>query len=62
GGCVLGVFYFSNVGAELGAVYSNGILYFNLPWTILAVSGFVFYVSAKAFVLKYVVAAYLFCH
>lgn len=47
GGCVLGVFYFSNVGAELGAVYSNGILYFNLPWTILAVSGFIFYISAK---------------
>lgn len=49
GGCVLGVFYFSNVGAELGAVYSNGILYFNLPWTILAFSGFVFYISVKLF-------------
>lgn len=49
GGCVLGIFYFSNVGARLGAVYSNGILYFNLPWTILALSGLVFYTSVKLF-------------
>ncbi len=49
GGCVLGIFYFSNVGARLGAVYSNGILYFNLPWTILALSGAVFYTSVKLF-------------
>ena len=49
GGCVLGIFYFSNVGAKLGAVYSNGILYFNLPWTILALSGVVFYTSVKLF-------------
>lgn len=49
GGCVLGIFYFSNVGARLGAVYSNGILYFNLPWTILALSGVVFYTSVKLF-------------
>lgn len=49
GGCVLGIFYFSNVGTRLGAVYSNGILYFNLPWTILALSGVVFYTSVKLF-------------
>lgn len=49
GGCVLGIFYFSNVGARLGAVYSNGILYFNLPWTILVLSGVVFYTSVKLF-------------
>ena len=49
GGCVLGIFYFSNVGAKLGAVYSNGILYFNLPWTILALSSVVFYTSVKLF-------------
>jgi len=49
GGCVLGIFYFSDVGARLGAVYSNGILYFNLPWSILAVSGAVFYIFAKLF-------------
>lgn len=49
GGCVLGIFYFSNVGTKLGAVYSNGILYFNLPWTILALSGVVFYTSVKLF-------------
>lgn len=49
GGCVLGIFYFSNVGSRLGAVYSNGILYFNLPWTILALSGILFYTSVKLF-------------
>ncbi len=49
GGCVLGVFYFSDIGAKLGAVYSNGILYFNLPWTVLALAGFLFYISTKIF-------------
>lgn len=49
GGCVLGIFYFTNIGARLGAVYSNGILYFNLPWSILAVSWIVFYISVKLF-------------
>ena len=49
GGCVLGIFYFSDVGARLGAIYSNGILYFNLPWTILAVSGALFFVAIKLF-------------
>lgn len=49
GGCVLCVFYFSDVGAKLGAVYSNGVFYFNLPWTILLLSGLIFYVSAKIF-------------
>lgn len=49
GGCVLCVFYFSDVGAKLGAVYSNGIFYFNLPWTILLLSGILFCLSAKIF-------------
>lgn len=49
GGCVLGIFYFSDVGARLGAIYSNGILYFNLPWIILAVSGGLFYIAIKLF-------------
>jgi len=49
GGCVLGVFYFSDVGARLGAIYSNGVLYFNLPWTILALSGMLFYIATKLF-------------
>ena len=47
GGCVLGVFYFSDVGAKLGAVYSNGIFYFNLPWPVLLVSGGIFYLAVK---------------
>lgn len=49
GGCVLGIFYFSDVGAKLGAIYSNGVLYFNLPWTILAASGVLFYFTTKIF-------------
>jgi len=47
GGCVLGVFYFTDIGAKLGAIYSNGIFYFNLPWTVLALSGALFYFSVK---------------
>ncbi len=49
GGCVLGVFYFSDVGAKLGAIYSNGVLYFNLPWTVLATAGLLFYFATKIF-------------
>ncbi len=49
GGCVLGTFYFTNIGARFGAVYSNGVLYFNLPWSILAISWIVFYISVKIF-------------
>ena len=49
GGCVLCVFYFSDVGAKLGAVYSNGVFYFNLPWTILLLSGLLFCIAAKIF-------------
>jgi len=47
GGIVLGVFYFTDIGARLGAVYSNGIFYFNLPWTILLLAGLIFYFSLK---------------
>ena len=49
GGCVLGTFYFTNIGARFGAVYSNGVLYFNLPWSVLAISWCVFYISVKFF-------------
>ena len=49
GGCVLGVFYFSDIGARLGAVYSNGIFYFNLPWTVLALCGTMFFLAVKLF-------------
>ncbi len=49
GGCVLGVFYFSDIGARLGAVYSNGIFYFNLPWTVLAIAGLLFFCAVKLF-------------
>ena len=47
GGCVLAVFYFSDIGAKLGAVYSNGVFYFNLPWTVLVLSGVFFYCAVK---------------
>ena len=36
-------------GAKLGAVYSNGIFYFNLPWTVLLVSVIIFYLDTKIF-------------
>ena len=49
GGCVLGVFYFSDIGSRIGAVYSNGILYFNFPWTVLLVSVLLFRISVKIF-------------
>jgi stage II sporulation protein GA (sporulation sigma-E factor processing peptidase) len=49
GGCVLGVFYFSDIGQKLGAVYSNGIFYFNLPWMVLALSGALYYIAVKLF-------------
>jgi len=49
GGCVLAVFYFSDIGSKLGAVYSNGVFYFNLPWTVLALSGSMFYLAVRLF-------------
>ena len=49
GGCVLCIFYLSDIGAKLGAVYSNGIFYFNLPWTILLASGLIFILFTKVF-------------
>jgi len=38
GGAALCLFYFTNVGAFVGAVLSNGIIYFNLPWKTLIIS------------------------
>ena len=49
GGCVLCVFYFCEIGARLGAVYSNGVFYFNLPWGVLLFSAISFYITAKIF-------------
>ncbi len=35
GGGVMALFYFTDVGARLGAVVKNGIFYINLPWHVL---------------------------
>ncbi len=37
GGGAFMVLYFTDIGAAGGAVISNGILYFNLPWQILTI-------------------------
>lgn len=49
GGCVLGLFYFTDIGLRSGAVYSNGVLYFNLPWTLLLFCGCAFYALLRFF-------------
>lgn len=38
GGAALALFYFTNVGAYLGALLSNGVIYINLPWKLLLIS------------------------
>jgi len=38
GGGAFAIFYFTNAGALVGALVSNGILYLNLPWQILFLS------------------------
>lgn len=53
GGAALAIIYYSGVGAALGAVISNGILYFNLPWQTL-----LFAILAASLVLRFVWRAY----
>lgn len=43
GGAALGLFYFTDIGATLGAVISNGVFYMNFPWEILVISTAVAY-------------------
>lgn len=38
GGGAMALFSFTGVGASVGAVVSNGVLYFNLPWKLLFLS------------------------
>lgn len=47
GGAALGLFYFTNVGAFVGALLSNGIIYFNLPWKVLLLSSSVAYIIIR---------------
>jgi len=43
GGSVMALFYFTDMGAKLGAVVKNGIFYINLPWQVLLLTVFVAY-------------------
>ena len=47
GGSVMALFYFTNLGAKLGAVVKNGILYFHLPWKVLLCAVFLSYVILR---------------
>jgi len=47
GGAALGLFYFTNVGAFVGAILSNGIIYFNLPCKTLIVSSCIAYMVIR---------------
>lgn len=44
GGAALGLFYFTNIGASIGAILSNGVIYFNLPWKTLLLSCVIAYI------------------
>ncbi len=46
-GAILCIFYFTDWGKRLGAIYSNGILYFNLPWQMLFIACIVCYIFIK---------------
>ncbi len=39
GGALIALLSFTDLGAKTGAVFSNGTVYFNLPWQILFLSG-----------------------
>lgn len=39
GGSMVAVMSLTGLGAKMGAVYSNGTIYFNLPWKLLFASG-----------------------
>ena len=44
GGCVIAVVSMTSIGRRTGAVYSNGVLYLNLPWQALLASTLFAYV------------------
>ena len=43
GGCVVALVSLTSFGRKTGAVYSNGIIYFDLPWQVLFISTLVAY-------------------
>jgi stage II sporulation protein GA (sporulation sigma-E factor processing peptidase) len=47
GGAALGLFYFTNVGAFVGALVSNGVIYFALPWKTLFFSSLIAYIIIR---------------
>ncbi len=47
GGAALGLFYFTNVGAFIGALVSNGVIYFTLPWKVLLLSSMIAYIIIR---------------
>ncbi len=47
GGAALGLFYFTDAGVYVGALLSNGVIYFNLPWKILLSSSVVAYMIIR---------------
>ncbi|WHH58898.1 sigma-E processing peptidase SpoIIGA [Petroclostridium sp. X23] len=47
GGTALGLFYFTDIGAFAGAMLSNGIIYFNLPWKTLVISSITAYIIIR---------------
>ncbi len=47
GGAALAIFYFTNIGAYIGAFVSNGIIYFKLPWKLLLISTLISYTIIK---------------
>lgn len=47
GGLSFAVFFFTDWGAKLGAVYSNGIMYFDIPITALFLGAVAFYGGLK---------------
>ncbi|MCD8049020.1 MAG: sigma-E processing peptidase SpoIIGA [Clostridia bacterium] len=44
GGCVAAVLSLTELGRKTGAIYSNGIIYLNLPWQTLFVSTLIAYI------------------
>ncbi len=47
GGAALGLFYFTDAGVFVGALLSNGVIYFNLPWKILLISSVMAYMIIR---------------
>lgn len=44
GGCVIAVMSMTSLGRRTGAIYSNGVIYLNLPWQALLASTLIAYV------------------